>query len=137
MKLPIIGGCLCGAVRYEVTELPKSAGICHCRTCQQTTGSASYPFIAVWSDALSISGEYKEYTSIGQSGKPVHRGFCAQCGSLLFGRPEAWPSIRTVAASSLDSPEEYKPLVHVWTENAQPWDYMDPELKSFARNPQK
>ena len=34
------GGCLCGAVRYRVTEEPYLAGICHCNQCKKRTGSA-------------------------------------------------------------------------------------------------
>ena len=38
--LPITGGCLCGAVRYEVSQLPDDdVGYCHCRMCQKATGA--------------------------------------------------------------------------------------------------
>ena len=33
------GGCLCGAVRYEASEAPQSAGYCHCGMCQRSSGS--------------------------------------------------------------------------------------------------
>ncbi len=33
----ITGGCLCGVVRYEVSEPPSGGGTCHCRTCQRAT----------------------------------------------------------------------------------------------------
>ncbi len=38
--MPITGGCLCGAVRYEANELPSKGVVCHCHVCQRTTGSA-------------------------------------------------------------------------------------------------
>ncbi len=34
------GGCLCGAVRYEVSGEPYIAGLCHCTKCRKLTGSA-------------------------------------------------------------------------------------------------
>ncbi len=33
--MPITGGCMCGAVRYEATEPPQEVGYCHCRMCQK------------------------------------------------------------------------------------------------------
>src|SRR3954453_5912336 len=37
----LAGGCLCGAVRFEVTEPPLFAGYCHCSRCQRRTGAAA------------------------------------------------------------------------------------------------
>ncbi len=33
------GGCLCGAVRYEVTAPLQGAQYCHCRMCQKANGA--------------------------------------------------------------------------------------------------
>ena len=40
-EISLTGGCLCGAVRYEVTEPLVSASYCHCKRCQRRTGSAA------------------------------------------------------------------------------------------------
>jgi hypothetical protein len=40
MKLPLTGGCNCGAVRYEVTEPLVRASYCHCRRFCGECGSA-------------------------------------------------------------------------------------------------
>ena len=47
MKLPQTGGCLCGAVRYEITQPPLVAYTCHCTVCQRLTGSAFSSAIVV------------------------------------------------------------------------------------------
>ncbi len=36
--MPVTGGCLCGAIRYESTEPPNWVVSCHCRMCQQASG---------------------------------------------------------------------------------------------------
>ena len=41
MRLPLTGGCNCGAVRYEVTEPLVRASYCHCKRCQRRTGTAA------------------------------------------------------------------------------------------------
>ncbi len=35
------GGCLCGAVRFEISEPLVSAVYCHCTRCQRRTGGAA------------------------------------------------------------------------------------------------
>ncbi len=35
------GGCLCGGVRFELSEPAPAAGYCHCTRCQRRTGTAS------------------------------------------------------------------------------------------------
>ena len=37
----VTGGCLCGGVRFELTEPATGAGYCHCTRCQRRTGSAA------------------------------------------------------------------------------------------------
>ena len=38
-RCPLTGGCLCGGVRFEVTEPLVSASWCHCTRCQRRTGT--------------------------------------------------------------------------------------------------
>ena len=40
MELPLIGGCQCGKIRYEITEVPQLVYTCHCTDCQRITSSA-------------------------------------------------------------------------------------------------
>ncbi len=37
---PIVGGCQCGTVRYEITDDPVALYVCHCRECQKQSSSA-------------------------------------------------------------------------------------------------
>lgn len=134
MKLPLTGGCLCGTVRYEITELPKRMGLCHCRSCQRATGSAYYPFVATSADALKIQGEFTWYESIGDSGHYVSRGFCSKCGSRLFSKPDVLPELRTVSASSLDNPLIFNPEIAVWVDDALPWHDITRTLPQFDKN---
>lgn len=36
----VSGACLCGAVRYEVTDLLEQVAHCHCTMCQRAHGAA-------------------------------------------------------------------------------------------------
>jgi len=40
MPAPYDGGCLCGLIRYRLTDEPLTLCTCHCTDCQRLTGSA-------------------------------------------------------------------------------------------------
>jgi hypothetical protein len=57
-----IGGCMCGAVRYECTATPMFMGNCHCRDCQRASGGTYAPAIGV-REARSRLQEMSNITS--------------------------------------------------------------------------
>ncbi|MGE4609880.1 MAG: GFA family protein [Paracoccaceae bacterium] len=74
-----MGGCLCGAVTYEVDGPLHPVVNCHCRQCRMTSGHHVAATSAA-RDQIRISGEVTWY----QSSDTARRGFCAVCGSNLF-----------------------------------------------------
>jgi hypothetical protein len=85
VALNFTGGCMCGEIRYECSAEPIAMGLCHCRDCQRATGSAFAAALMVPRSTVTITGDVKYYEVIGDSGNPIRRGFCANCGSRLFG----------------------------------------------------
>jgi hypothetical protein len=39
-ELPLKGGCMCEAIRFEISEPLPGALYCHCKRCQRRTGTA-------------------------------------------------------------------------------------------------
>src|SRR5579859_7222704 len=112
MKTPFMGGCVCGAVRYEVLAPPLLMFNCHCRTCQYVTGSAYTPVVVVSSKAFRLTqGELRHHFTESVRGErdPNKRGFCAECGSRITGgetnKRLPWVGI---TASSLDDPSQFQ-----------------------------
>ncbi|MEJ6703638.1 MAG: GFA family protein [Pseudomonadales bacterium] len=131
------GGCLCGSFRYtfNVTAEPDFSFSCHCRDCQQATGSVCATAFAVPKDGFQMSGEYKFYTKYGDNGGEINRGFCPSCGSRAVSTLGALPDLYLVYASSLDDPSWFKPAMNIYTASALPWDCMDPNVPNFAQSP--
>ena len=124
--MPITGGCLCGAVRYEAIRPPHHAEYCHCRMCQKWTGSPVEASAAIWADSFRITrGEPKFY----KSSDIIERGFCGDCGSSLLSRyfnpdqPYVW-----VCVGTLDRPEDAPPTHHFGIESQVPWLTIDDNL---------
>ncbi len=137
MANPFTGGCACGAIRYESSMGPLMAGTCHCRDCQRASGGSDAPTLFIPKAALKVSGDIKYYEVTGDSGGSVSRGFCAQCGSPLFGKPSMMPDVVGIRAGSLDNPSLFQPSMDVYTSSAQPWDYMNPDLPKFPKAPEQ
>jgi hypothetical protein len=135
MDLPITGGCICGAVRYESTSEPLLMLKCHCRDCQRITGGPYMPVVVFSYHAFRVTqGEIRRY-STESDGVGFHlRGFCPKCGSRLTGAEKPERGIIGVVASSLDDPGIFRPEFEMYVEDAQPWDLMDPSTDKFPRH---
>jgi hypothetical protein len=132
MGVPFTGGCACGAIRYECSAEPLIAFNCHCRDCQRASGSAYASGAIVPAAALRISGTPKYYGKTADSGNPVSRGFCAECGSPVLATQGTFPAY-ILYASSLDDPSGHRPTMDVWVSSAQPWDHLDPALTKVPK----
>ena len=104
------GGCLCGAVRYEVTGPLRDVVICHCSRCLRSHGHAAAYSACAGSDLALVHDEgLRWYEAAGRE-----RGFCARCGASLFWRAAERDSV-SIAAGTLDRPTGLKTIAHIHT----------------------
>lgn len=131
----IEGGCLCGLVRYSTDSEPTFVSVCHCSDCQKFSGSAFATVIGIPAAALKVAGRLKTFTKPGDSGKPIHRRFCPECGSGVMDEADALPSIVMLYAGTLDDRSWVKPLSEIYCASAQPWVKLGGQMKRFAKTP--
>ena len=136
MNAPLTGGCLCGAVRYEITAPVTTLRACHCLNCQKHTGSGGSVNAVVPKDSFRITkGEPKKYEdSATQSGRTLSRNFCGNCGSPLFSQRNPDIGIRIVRAGSLDNSDGLKISANIWMTTARSWDLIDPSTECHPEN---
>jgi hypothetical protein len=128
------GGCLCGAVRYELDGEPIFSGHCHCVDCQKATGTGHVSVVALPSPAVKVTGQTKPFTVKGDSGKDYARNFCPNCGSLVFGVADAMPGVTMITAGTLDDPSIFTPQMSIYTRSRHAWDHM-PGVPAFEGMP--
>jgi hypothetical protein len=129
------GGCLCGAVRFEVSADPIGARACWCRLCQRlAAGSATVNAIFA-AEAVTITGETRDYVSIAESGARMHRRFCPACGTPLFSASETRPHLLIIRAGALDDPEIAAPQSSIWVAEAPSWACIDESIPQVERQP--
>ena len=108
------GGCLCGAVRYEVRGPLRAVVGCHCTQCRRTSGHfAAFTATRPQDLVLIGSGGLRWY----RSSATARRGFCGICGSSLFWEPASGGRV-SIAAGTLDPPTGLETAVHVFVEDA-------------------
>lgn len=114
------GGCLCGKIRYQFSGDPLATAICHCKHCQRQGGSAFSIVTVVPDTAYAQQGESKVYVDTGDSGHPVYRHFCGNCGSPVISLVTAMPGVTIIKAGTLDDASWLQPTQEVYCCNAIP-----------------
>lgn len=129
------GGCLCGAIRYEVTTATDSIIICHCQHCQKASGAGASANIALLEKQLVFTrGEAKIYRDTADSGTPLRRAFCAECGSSLYSMRENAMDRLVLKAGTLDNSDTATVAMHIWTRSRRPWSTIDESLPQHEGN---
>jgi hypothetical protein len=119
--LPMTGGCLCGGVRYEVTEPLVSASYCHCGRCQKRSGTAASAQARTAPGSLRIlqgSELVREWAPA--DGWP--KCFCSACGSALWSRSPAGDGVFSVRLGTFDVDPGIRPEYRQFVAYAASWE---------------
>jgi hypothetical protein len=122
MAEAITGGCLCGGIRYEVTEPLVSAGYCHCTRCQRRTGTAAAASARIVPGSLRVvqGEELVRCWDPGDGG--WLKCFCSTCGSALWSRDPSDPGLLGVRLGTIDGDPGIRPQYHTYVAYAAPWE---------------
>ncbi|MDJ0788900.1 MAG: GFA family protein [Myxococcota bacterium] len=121
MTFPQAGGCLCGDLRFELSENPISVYACHCTDCQKETGSAFVVSATVRSEAFEwTTGAPETWHVTLPDGRIKGSEYCPRCTSKLGGQSR-FEGVRSVDTGAFDDTSWLTPPVHIWTRSAQPW----------------
>ena len=131
----IEGGCLCGRIRYRITQPISTVAACHCRRCQYGSGGApNYSVIVPRGGFEVTSGEPKRVELRADRGAQVDRMFCSHCGTQLFSDTADRP-YTPVRVGTLDDPTPWGPRFHMWTEAAPDWHPIDADRPNYPKAP--
>ncbi len=132
IEFPLTGGCLCGGVRFEVTEPLRDAGYCHCTRCQRRTGTASSVSGGVVPGSLRIlSGE--ELITDYRPPDGFVKVFCGACGSALWSRHPENPDVIAIRLGTFDGDPGVRPSWRQFVAYAVPWEPLpDDGLPRFS-----
>jgi hypothetical protein len=130
----INGSCRCGKVTYSSAAEPIFTGICHCTSCQKSTGTAYATVVAVPTASLTVTGTTKRFDDIGESGKATHRDFCPECGSTVTQSADVMDGITMIGIGTLSDASAVKPAMQIYCDSALPWAKIA-DMQAFPKMP--
>ncbi|HEY9699660.1 MAG TPA: GFA family protein [Trichocoleus sp.] len=113
------GGCLCGAVEYEVDQLDMPIGHCHCRTCRKAHAAAFASTAGVMREHFRWLKGQEKLTGFESSPGKI-RYFCSLCGSHLVAERPAQPHV-ILRVATLDEDPGIQPAMHIWCSHDVSW----------------
>ena len=115
------GSCLCGGVRFEITEPFLNANHCHCSRCRKHSGAFGLTQARVRREGFRLlAGE--ELVCVYRPEDGAVKAFCSNCGSSLFGR--TWPDGPEISVrlGALDGEPGIGPEFHTFVDSKASWD---------------
>jgi hypothetical protein len=126
------GGCLCGAIRYEVESPLTDVSNCHCSMCRRFHGAAfgtyakARPETFRWLKGEELLSSYETSPNIGWA-------FCRVCGSSL-GIPSEG-GLGSLAIGTLDTDPGVRPSYHMFVGSKAPWHEITDDLPQYDEWP--
>jgi hypothetical protein len=119
--LPLRGSCLCGGVRFEITQPLRRANWCHCSRCRKHAGAGGLAMGRVAREGFRLlSGE--ELIRVYRPDDGAVKAFCSVCGSSLFGA--TWPEGPEISVrlGALDDDPGIRPQYRGYFADRAPWE---------------
>ena len=118
------GGCRCGGVQYTSSASPSDITLCHCRACQQLSGSGFLAFTQVPAKDVTFTSEDTRTTL--KLSSVAERTFCSGCGAPISMTYPSDPDkiglcMATVDLSSLKTDSTPKVVKHIFLQERAPW----------------
>jgi hypothetical protein len=118
----LTGRCLCGAVRFSLTNAPHDAAYCHCTRCQRRTGTASSASAQIDGTAFELTAGAGLVRAWRHPDGGFEKAFCSECGAHLFSRNPDDPTQVAIRMSAFDSDPGVRPSKRSFVAYAAYWE---------------
>lgn len=136
-QLPLVGGCQCGALRYEVRAAPVMVYNCHCTNCQKIGGGAfSTPVTIVEAAFAFTKCQATRVTWTSDAGTQRWGTYCADCGSRIANGQTPSKGVLSLRAGTLDDTSWVEPVADTWLRSKQPWVQVSESRLAFEKGPE-
>ena len=123
--MAVRGGCLCGAVRYEVAGDLVDADHCHCSMCRRQHGAAFATYAQFNpGDFRWLAGE--DLVKVYQTPSGAGWAFCSVCGSTLAGTEDG--EVTSITLGTVEGDPGLRPSAHIFVGSGAVWHEIGDDL---------
>ena len=132
---PVKGSCLCGGIRFEMSETPRGVTHCHCSRCRKVRGSANATNLFLPLTGLRfVQGEELLAKYRLPEAKRFAHWFCKVCGSSMP-RFDETLGMAIIPMGAFDDDPIARPNRHIHVGSKAPWDAITDDLPQFEAAP--
>ncbi len=124
------GGCLCGAVRFELDGAIRNIVYCHCSQCRKAQGSAFATNGIVEAGDFRIVSGADSLTGY-ESSPGQKKYFCRICGSPILSKTESRPEQVRVRLGTIESDITERPMAHIFVTSKADWEEIAGDLPQY------
>jgi hypothetical protein len=119
---PIIytGGCLCGAIQYEISAELGPIDVCYCQMCRKAQGGPLATNAPVATSAFRLTRGADRLTAY-ESSSGKQRLFCNRCGSPIYSKRADRSEVVRVRLGTINQPLNGRPAGHYHTASKCNW----------------
>ena len=110
-EMPLTGHCVCGGVRFAISEPLVSSSWCHCTRCQRRTGTDASAGALVAPGSFRITDGEELVTEWTPPDSGFIKAFCSVCGGHLYSRSQDDPDRLSVRLGAVDGDPGIRPAV--------------------------
>ena len=126
----MLGSCLCGQIKHEVTRFHPEITNCHCQVCRKFHGAAFATYGKVQSqDFRWLEGQ--ALLSTYQSSLVAERGFCKCCGSSLYYKVLGQKDQISIAIGTLDDEPSRSVDNSIFCSSRPPWSVCNKDIPEY------
>ena len=128
----IKGSCCCGAIQFELTEMPSMMGMCHCSRCRKV-GASTLVFVKSETFLLTAG---RANIAVYKAAPPYiyDRCFCSLCGTSLgevLSDMDSFP----INANCIDDEIKLENTFHEFVSEKPNWFKIGDNAKQFDEHP--
>ena len=124
------GSCLCGKVKFTITNKVNDIVYCHCSLCRKAQGSAFATNGNVATNHFKFLSGEDNLTAYRQSDTQT-KLFCSTCGSPIMSKNSSSPDVIRIRLSTIESDINESPEAHIFVSSKAKWEEISGNLPQY------
>jgi len=124
------GSCLCGAIKFTISDKIKNIVYCHCSLCRKAQGSAFATNGNVEMKNFNFLSGQDNLTTY-QSSENQTKLFCKTCGSPIMSKNTLAPDMVRVRLGTIESDINEHPDAHIFVASKANWEEISDNLSQY------